>query len=125
MNFIFRNLEQIEVEDLGFLRAWSLFEREDPVGFSFRYIEVGPHCEVPMVVHAVAREVVFILDGEGEFLVAGQSRRCRKGDFVHVPPGTPHSMRTLDKSVRFVAVESPPVHQGQDFHLQEGEEPPP
>ena len=117
----FTRRDEIDVEDLGFLKAWSLFAPESGVGFSFRYIEVAPETQTPVVVHEHSREVVMVLGGEGYFQVGGEERRCREGDFIHVPPGTPHSLRTEEVAVRFVAVEDPPVYQGGDFRIIEAD----
>lgn len=111
--------DDLEPEDLGYLRAWSLFGPESAADFSIRYIEVEPGTRTPTIIHDHAREVVMVLGGEGTFHVGGVDRVCREGDFVHVPPGTPHFLRTDESSVRFVAVESPPVYQGGDFRVVE------
>lgn len=41
--------------------------------------------------------VVYILDGEAEIKIAGESFNFKKGEFITVPAGKPHSLKAAQK----------------------------
>lgn len=84
--------------------AWSLFEEEVPLG-------MGP----PPHRHDWD-EAYYILDGDVDFLVDGQSVRSSKGDFNYLPRGTVHGFKgASDESAR-VLIFAAPAHGSEFFH---------
>lgn len=43
--------------------------------------------------HKVATELYYVLEGEGEIIINGQSYPIRKGSIVHIPPGVVHGAK--------------------------------
>lgn len=115
MGFMLRSLSELPEERLRVLKAWNLFKPEELTSLSVRVVEVPPHASVPPLRHRHALEVVFVLEGEAEFTVDGETRWGRPGDFLHMPPMAVHSLRTGDRGVRFLAVETPPVEKNHDI----------
>jgi quercetin dioxygenase-like cupin family protein len=116
MPFTKRTRQDLPLEEMHGLSIRSLFRPEEADQLSMRWIQVGPGRVVPPSRHLVAREVLYVLDGEAEFTVGGVTETCRAGDFLNVAPGTVHSMRTRDSAVTFLAVQSPPVENDRDFY---------
>ena len=51
---------------------------------------------LPLHKHSAHAETFFILDGVVEFIIDGRKIDAEKGDTIHVPPNTPHSVRCLE-----------------------------
>lgn len=50
---------------------------------------------LPLHKHAEHAETFFIVDGVVEFIIEGRKIEATKGDTIHVPPNTRHSVRCL------------------------------
>jgi quercetin dioxygenase-like cupin family protein len=59
-------------------------------------------------------ESFFILDGEYDITLDGETRRCRTGDFLHVRPGQAHVFRNPgDRPARMLIINTPAgLHEG-------------
>ncbi len=51
--------------------------------------------QVPPHYHKVHSETFFVLDGEVEWTVGGETHVMRSGDAVYIPPNTVHSVRVV------------------------------
>lgn len=71
------------------------------------FVTFGPHTEVPVHWHD-EEQFTFVLDGELEFEVAGETRLLRRGEAVAIPPNVPHGARTHEGSCVEVDVFHPP-----------------
>ncbi len=63
--------------------------------FSMIEDNLTPDFVLPLHKHADHAETFFIIDGVVEFTVDGRKLEAQKGDTLHVPPNTPHSVRCL------------------------------
>lgn len=122
MPFFSRDLSELPVESIHGLTIRSLFRPEEADQLSLRWIEVPPGTTIPPSRHRVAREVLYILEGEAEFTVGDRTQVLRAGQFLNVTPGTAHSMRTFGSAIRFLAIQSPPVENDKDFEWVEPRE---
>jgi len=52
-------------------------------------------------------EIVYVLEGEGEFVIDGVAHKMGPGDIVYVPAGTPHGPYFPSGGVRLVVHASP------------------
>jgi quercetin dioxygenase-like cupin family protein len=77
----------------------------DRVMANFVFFE--PHTEAPLHWHD-EEQISFVVDGELEFEVAGETRVIRRGEAVVIPPNVPHAARTHDGSCLEVDVFHPP-----------------
>jgi quercetin dioxygenase-like cupin family protein len=71
-----------------------------------------PASSVGLHVHRVHEESFYMLEGECEWQVGGQTVRAKPGTFVFVPPGVPHSISNAsDKPARMLLTISPPGYE--------------
>lgn len=70
----------------------------EDTGGAFTLIEdsLKPTFNLPMHLHKQHSETFHILEGKIEFTIAGEVTVATSGTTVHIPPNTPHAVRTLD-----------------------------
>ena len=83
--------------------AWALFEEEIPLG-------MGP----PPHKHDWD-EAYYILDGEVDFEIDGESVRSQRGDFNYLPRNTVHGFKGASSSPARVLIFSAPAHSSEFF----------
>jgi quercetin dioxygenase-like cupin family protein len=71
------------------------------------FVHFDPNTEAPVHWHE-EEQISFVLEGELEFEVAGETRTLRRGEAVVIPPNVPHGARTYDGSCLEVDVFHPP-----------------
>ena len=71
------------------------------------FVTFEPHTEAPVHWHD-EEQITYVMDGELEFEVAGETRTMRRGEAVVIPPNVPHGARTLDSSCVEIDVFHPP-----------------
>jgi quercetin dioxygenase-like cupin family protein len=71
------------------------------------FVRFEPHTEAPLHWHE-EEQISFVVDGELEFEVGGETRTLRRGEAVVIPPNVPHAARTYDGSCLEVDVFHPP-----------------
>jgi quercetin dioxygenase-like cupin family protein len=76
-------------------------------GVMVNFVTYEPGTVVPMHAHE-EEQVTFVLEGEFEFEMNGETRTVRPGMAAHIPPNVPHAARTLDTSCSQVDVFAPP-----------------
>jgi len=89
--------------------SWSLFEEQVPLG-------MGP----PPHRHDWD-EAYYILDGEIDFEVDGESIKSGKGDFNYLPRNTVHGFKGASASPAHVLIFASPAH-GSEFFRELNEE---
>jgi len=61
--------------------------------------------------HARARQFFYLLEGEAVLELEAARYQLRRGEGLHVPPGTAHQMHNVSMAdVRFLVVSSPKSH---------------
>lgn len=76
-------------------------------GVMVNFVSFDPHTEAPLHWHE-EEQISFVLEGELEFEVAGETQTLRRGQAVVIPPNVPHAARTYDGSCLEVDVFHPP-----------------
>jgi quercetin dioxygenase-like cupin family protein len=71
------------------------------------FVRFDPNTEAPMHWHE-EEQISFVLEGELEFEVAGETRVLTPGQAVVIPPNVPHGARTHDGPCLEVDVFHPP-----------------
>ena len=61
----------------------------------------------PLHRHDFGSESFYMLEGRARFLVGDEELTCRPGDFVRVPPSTPHSFEVLGGPARLLDIIAP------------------
>lgn len=68
-------------------------------------------------VHPTIDQILFILDGEGEAILDGETRIIGEHDVVFVPAGTTHNFKnTGDEELKLFTVYAPPEHPDGTVH---------
>jgi len=69
-------------------------------------LEAYPGVTVPEHKHEISAEMLYVLEGAGEMVVAGKRTAVKTGHMIQVPPGVKHSFSIhKDSDKRFVAVQ--------------------
>lgn len=76
-------------------------------GMALSYITFAPHAVAPVHRHD-EEQIVFVLEGELEFEVGGETRLLRPGMGIVIPPNVPHGARTYDSACKEVDIFHPP-----------------
>ena len=71
------------------------------------FVRFEPHTEAPLHWHE-EEQITFVLEGELEFEVAGETWMLTRGQAVVIPPNVPHGARTHDGTCLEVDVFHPP-----------------
>ncbi len=114
----FANDESTQSSDPGKWVKWSELDTLDFMpGLHFQpvvgdqlmvnFIRFEPNSEAALHWHD-EEQIAFVLEGEFEFTVAGETRTMRRGDAVVIPPNVPHAARTYDNTCLQVDVFHPP-----------------
>ena len=79
-----------------------------PVGISI--LEIDPGVEIPVHTHDESIDAIFVLKGTGEAFVNGSWQEISKGDFIMVPAGEEHGVRSRSAApLRLYIVHQPPL----------------
>jgi len=76
-------------------------------GVMVNFVSYEPGTVVPLHAHE-EEQVTFVLEGEFEFEIDGETRTLRPGMAAHIPSHVPHAARTYDTSCTQVDVFVPP-----------------
>ena len=92
----------------GNLLKFHAFPAETGERYGIVEIKTAPGAGAPPHHHAAEDESFFVLDGEFEFLVNGETINVRGGDFVQVPNGAVHAFTcTGEQPGRLLCVNAP------------------
>jgi quercetin dioxygenase-like cupin family protein len=53
-------------------------------------------------------QLIYVLEGRATARVSGQEHEIKAGDFITIPAGAPHTLRTGDESLFAITVFAPP-----------------
>ena len=72
-----------------------------------------PNAQAPVHVHEKEEEIIYILSGYGAIYFEGEPEDVKVGDFVSIPMGVKHSIRSDSaEEMKLLYVFVPPVVQG-------------
>lgn len=84
---------------------------ERAAGASLTDWVVTPGFDTGLHVHERLEETWYVLEGEVEFQVGGETFRASPGACVFVPPHVPHAFANrTEASAKFLLIMSPPTH---------------
>ncbi len=75
---------------------WLLSQNEGVDHFYMRYISIEPGGIIPLHSHELIHEM-FIVNGEGAALSAGNETKLAPGNFVYVEPNEMHGLKNTGK----------------------------
>ena len=70
-------------------------------------VRLPPHSGPDSHIHAEAEEGFYVLEGDLTATVGDQTFEVSPGDFLHIPRGTTHSIKSKDTNARLLATYSP------------------
>ena len=71
-------------------------------------LELDPGAAVPSHVHEGSHELLYVMDGQAEMMIDGETLALGPGDAVRIPMGRRHEARVVgDKTLRGVQIYSP------------------
>jgi mannose-6-phosphate isomerase-like protein (cupin superfamily) len=104
-------------ENEDFRRVLFTTDRSQLVLMSIR-----PGEEIGEETHEGIDQILMFVEGEGEAVLAGESRRVRGGSVVVVPAGTRHNFITRgDAPLKLYTVYTPPEHADGTVHHTKAE----
>ena len=72
---------------------------------------IAPGEEIGEEVHHGVDQILFLVEGEGQAILEGETTPFKKHDVVFVPAGTKHNfVNTGDEDLKLYTVYSPPEH---------------
>lgn len=106
---------------LGNLLTFHAFPEETGNKCTIVEIKTAPGAGAPPNHHAGEDESFFVLDGEFEFLVNGETKRVSAGDFVKVPDGAVHAFTCTGQSAGRLLCINAPGEMHDTFFTEAGE----
>lgn len=80
-------------------------------------MSIPPAGEIGEETHRDIDQILFLVDGEGEAVIEGQSFAFTEHEVVFVPAGTKHNFKnTSDKDLKLYTVYSLPAHKDGTIH---------
>ncbi|SOD92807.1 quercetin 2,3-dioxygenase [Spirosoma fluviale] len=77
--------------------------------YEWTVITGGKGAVMPSHVHHTTHEALFVVDGEVELWLDGQTYRLGKGDFASIPPSVSHAFRTNSHRTQLISISSGPL----------------
>jgi len=100
---------ETQVFDWGTIKWMSSPRATGAERFSMGVVILSPGKGHTSHRHPGEEEILYVVSGEGEQMVAGERRSLRAGDLVHIPPDVAHeTVNTGWEALKLVAVYAPP-----------------
>src|SRR3989344_6069241 len=106
------DIKKLTRENTNFRKVLHTGEYSQIVAMS---IPVGG--DIGEEVHPDTDQILAFVDGEGEAILAGETREVEEHDVVFVPAGTTHNFKnTGDEDLKLYTVYAPPEHPDGTIH---------
>lgn len=106
------NIKKLTKENTNFRKVLYTGKHSQIVAMS-----IPVEQEIGEEVHPESDQIIFIIDGEAEAILAGEVRKVEEHDVVFVVAGTVHNIKnTSDEDLKLCAVYSPPQHPDGTVH---------
>lgn len=112
-----QNIKEAAKENTNFRTVLCTGEKSQLVVMS---IPVGG--DIGEETHQGTDQVLFFVEGEGEAILNGESRKVYKHDVVFVPAGTLHNFKNVgSEDLKLFTVYAPPQHPDKTVHKTKAE----
>jgi quercetin dioxygenase-like cupin family protein len=108
-------------ETLGILMTFHAFPGEVADKYCMVECVVPPGLGAPPNHHAGETETFFVIDGEVEFMVAGETIRAKSGESVRIPDGAVHAFTAIGPAPARVMIVNAPGQMHEGFFTELGE----
>lgn len=106
------NIKEITKENTNFREVLYTGKHSQLVVMS---LKVGE--EIGEEVHKSTDQMFFVVDGEGEAIVGGETFGFDEHDVLFVPAGTKHNIKNSgDEDLKLYTIYSPPAHPDKTIH---------
>lgn len=103
---IFANLKELAKENTNFRHVIYTGEHSQLVLMSLL-----PHEEIGEETHQTSDQILYIVKGEGEAVVNGETTKIEKHSLVYVPANTKHNIiNTSDEDMKLYTIYAPSIH---------------
>ena len=83
-------------------------------------MSISPGGEIPLENHEQTDQMLYIIRGEGEVMIDGETERVRSGYAVFIPAGKNHRLKNMSgRELKLFSVYAPPVHKRGTVDLSE------
>lgn len=107
------DIKRLTKENTNFRKVLYTGKHSQIVAMS---ISVGD--DIGEEIHPNTDQILFIVDGEGEAIVEGISRKIEEHDVIFVPSGAVHNFKNVgDEDLKLFTVYSPPQHPDGTIHI--------
>lgn len=80
-------------------------------------MSIPPAGEIGEETHHDTDQILFLVEGEGEAIIDGQSSPFTEHEVVFVPAGTKHNFKNIgEEDLKLYTVYSPPTHRDGTIH---------
>ncbi|ADY73127.1 Cupin 2 conserved barrel domain protein [Desulfurobacterium thermolithotrophum DSM 11699] len=94
-------------EGVGF--ALLIDGKKDP-RLSVSMLAIEPGVEIPIHIHETQADSIYVLEGKGEVYINGEWQEIDAGDYVLIPPGEKHGVRSTGSiPLKLFIVHTPPL----------------
>lgn len=94
------NREKIIQKDVVYERLSNIKEEDKANGIEAYYLEIAPGGKSGSSEYGhKGKELGIIIEGEGEFLIGGESYKLKSGDSISFISDVPHSLKNTGKSM--------------------------
>ncbi len=107
-------------ETLGILMKFHAFPGDTLGKYCLVEAVVPPGLGAPPNHHAGETEAFYVLEGEVEFMVAGETRVARPGSHVSIPDGAVHAFTARGPAPARVLILNAPGHMHERFFTELG-----
>ena len=81
------------------------------------WVTIGPEKTSEIHRHNHSETVLWIVEGSGIVVVNGTDHEVAKGSRIAIGKGVLHGVRTREQALTFLSVQSPPILNKEDGHL--------
>lgn len=91
---------------LGFLTKQTLLGKNASINLT----QMEPGAKFRSHYHNISDEIDFVIQGEANMMIDGETRPIKSGDLIYLPPGTIHGFDAIgDENLLVLVVFAPPL----------------
>ncbi len=112
-----RTGDALQTQRLGPYLLETLILPEEEIQATCYRVVIDRHQKTAVSYHRVAEEIYFVLSGRGVGVIHGVATPLQKGDFLRLPPGTPHQFITEDDILEMLNIHCPGSRPNRDVYF--------
>jgi len=109
--------DALQIQRLGPYLLETLILPEEEIEATCYRVAIDRHQKTAVSYHRVAEEFYFVLSGRGVGVIGGVAIPLEKGDFLRLPPGTPHQFITEEDVLEMLNIHCPGSRPNRDVYF--------